>query len=257
MSGMSLSGLTKVNPSPLSARFNGRPTPRAFLVWTLAAIVSAPPLAAQGVRGKVAEFGIAEPLGGASVWLMGVDGEVHTVAFTDSVGNFELRAPTAGWYLIRAHHFGHQSAAIEMQLQEGLVIEIRINLRPLSVATALDPVIVTAESRQVRGQREFLSRFDIVRGKKVKQEELIRSASGTLRYYLRTWGGFWASGCGDYFLDGSRAGSWVQDYPLDWVFGIEMYRIQLDAPMRYRNPDPKRRNCSVILIWGTSVGKGD
>ena len=216
-----------------------------------------PPLAAQGVRGKVAEIDIAEPLVGASVLLLGVDGEVHTITLTDSVGNFELRAPTAGWYLIRAHHFGHQSAAIEMQLQEGLVIEIRINLRPLSVATALDPVIVTAESRQVRGQREFLSRFDIVRGKKVKQEELIQSASGDLGTYLSWWAGFWTRGCRDYFLDGSRAGGWVLDYPLDWVFGIEIYRVQHDAPMRYRDPNPGRRNCSVILIWGTEVGKGD
>ena len=228
-------------------------------MWTLAAVVSAPPppLAAQGVRGKVAEIDIAEPLVGASVLLLGVDGEVHTITLTDSVGNFELRAPTVGWYLIRARHFGYQSAAIEMQLQEGLVIEVRINLRPLSVATALDPVIVTAESRQVRGQREFLSRFDIVRGKKVKQEELIQSASGDLGTYLSWWAGHWTRGCRDYFLDGSRAGSWVQRYPLDWVFGVEMYRIQLDAPMRYRNPDPKRRNCSVILIWGTSVGEGN
>ncbi len=26
---------------------------------------------------------------------------------------------------------------------------------------------------------------------------------------------------------------------------------------RYRDPNPERRNCSVVLIWGTEVGKGD
>ncbi len=225
-------------------------------MWVLASVVSAPPLAAQSVRGKVAEIDIAEPLVGASVWLMGVDGEVHAVTFTDSVGNFALKAPNAGWYLIRAHHFGHQSNAIEMQLQEGLIIEVRINLRPLSVME-LDPIIVTAEAPQTRGQREFLSRLDIVRGKKVRQEELIRSATGNLGDYFREWAGFWTSGCRDYYLDGRRTDDWILDYPLDWVFGIEMYRVQHDAPMRYRDPDPGRRNCSVILLWATTVGEGN
>ena len=236
-------------------RLGGRPTLWTFLVWALAAVASAPPLAAQGLRGKVAEIDVAEPLVGASVLLMGMDGEVHVVAFTDSVGNFDLKARNAGWYLIRAHHFGYQTTATEIQLQEGLVIEVQINLRPLLV-TELDPIIVTAEA-PTRGQREFLSRMDIVRGKKVRQEELIRSASGNVLNYLRSWGGFWTNGCRSYFVDGRRASGWVLGWPLDWVFGIEMYRVQHDAPMRYRDPAPERRTCSVILIWGTTVGKGD
>lgn len=209
--------------------------------------------AAQGLRGMVAEIDVAEPLVGASVWLMGIDGEVHTVVNTDSAGNFELPVPDAGWYLIRAHHFGYQGTSTEMQFQEGLIVEVRINLRRRA-ATTLAPIIITADEAKTLGQLEFQTRLDIVRGKKVQQEQLMQAASGNLRFYLSDWGGFWTRGCRTYYLDGRPVDDWVLDYPLDWVFGIEMYRVQNDAPRRYRDADPDLRNCSVILIWGTTVG---
>ena len=222
-------------------------------------------LSAQGIRGKVAEIDIAEPVSGASVWLLGLEGEVYGVAFTDSSGTFDLRAPVAGWYLIRAHHMRYLSSAIEIQLQEGVIIEVRVNLRPRP-GIRLDPIVVTAR-QLTKGQQEFTSRLNRRWGKQVMQEELLESAAGNLETFLNWWANYESRGCRRYYLDGRRVNptyagaevlaSWVLQYPLDWIYGLEVYRTQDDAPMQYRERMGAASRCAVVLIWTTTIGSSN
>ena len=47
----------------------------------------------------------------------------------------------------------------------------------------------------------------------------------------------------------------MANFPLDWVYGIEIYRTKYDIPIRYRDPFENPR-CGAVMIWPREVGKG-
>ena len=69
-------------------------------------------------------------------------------------------------------------------------------------------------------------------------------------------GGAFPRGCFVVWRDGVRIGEYQMDsYPLDWVYGIEIYRHGHDVPMRYRTSFEDFR-CGAVLIWSREPGRG-
>jgi hypothetical protein len=73
------------------------------------AILLARPAAAQGVRGDLLERGSGRPIPAALVVLLDERGARVAGALTDAGGRFELRAPRAGAYTLRADRVGYRS----------------------------------------------------------------------------------------------------------------------------------------------------
>lgn len=54
------------------------------------------------------------------------------------------------------------------------------------------------------------------------------------------------------FLDGWPTDAFAMEYPLDWVYGIEVYPFAFRVPHQYRKYR-KSASCGAILIWSTRL----
>jgi hypothetical protein len=87
------------------------------------ALLLAGPVAAQTVTGEVVDAGSLSPLRGAFVSLLDQDHRQLVGALTDQEGQFRLRAPGSGRYVLRASRLGYESVAtLSIQLDESGVV---------------------------------------------------------------------------------------------------------------------------------------
>ena len=184
------------------------------------------------------------------MWLYDADGLIHDVVVTDSAGVFQMKATDSGPYHLEVRHLQYLTEETEIQHTAGLAVGVRVNMTPR--ATILDPLVVTAAPPETGPQLEFKSREGNRRGHRATYEELQRSAAGTLSTYIRFWASFYDRGCKSYFIDGRPVRSdRACDLPLDWIYGLEIYRMSFDAPLRYR----RGPGCGVVLLWTTTPGQ--
>src|SRR5688572_11239044 len=117
-----------------------------FLCLVVVAIALLPAVAgAQSVRGELVERGGGAPIRAALVVLLDSANVRRGAALTDSAGRFELRAPAAGSYRLRAERVGFRSTVSPpLALETGQVRAYRMEG---------DPVAVSLAAVQVRGAR--------------------------------------------------------------------------------------------------------
>jgi hypothetical protein len=118
-------------------------TPRVIAL--LVALVLAMPARAQSVSGRFVDAD-GTPIPSARVSLQDASGRVVHAALTDAAGQFSLRAPAAGRYVLRAERIGYTPTVGEpMQLDAGAPATQRL------VATGqrvlLEAIVVAAEPR--------------------------------------------------------------------------------------------------------------
>ncbi len=225
----------------------------------LALLSALPPVAgpaslgAQEIRGKVAVVDIAEPIPRAMVLLSDTAGTVVAAELADSLGEFRLSAGRPGRYVLRAYRAGFKPAAAVLEIATTGVVSVRINLRATE-AVVLEGITIYGERAETAGQREFLSRQDLPWGRRFDREALDEMRVGTTADVLKFGAMTPLATCMDLYLDGRSVSdtTLIRRFPLDWVYGIEVYREYTDVPIRYRNP----RSCGAVLIWTTTVGTG-
>jgi hypothetical protein len=110
---------------------------RAFPLAVLAilALVPAPPLHAQIVRGQVVEEGSRNPVEGAMVLLLEVDGTTVHRVLTDATGGFILDADHPGPHVIRVDRIGYESVTADRfdVPVEGTFRLVTVPIRPVEL----------------------------------------------------------------------------------------------------------------------------
>jgi hypothetical protein len=110
------------------------------------ALVCAPELVAQSVRGQLIDRTNGFAIGGAFVVLVGEQGNEVARALTSADGTFLLQAPGAGTYRLQSKRIGYRvSDSPPLQLAAGQTLEYRLEVE--EVAAQLPPVVVTGRPR--------------------------------------------------------------------------------------------------------------
>jgi hypothetical protein len=206
----------------------------------------------QTVRGVITADMTNRPLGSVNVQLIAVDdANVIVTGNTTASGWFVLQAPAGGTYWFAARLIGYvpRYSRVELGDNEELSLELALTRLP----TQLDTVYV--RGRLTGGQREFESRrhlkwnfsYDWTQFKDLRAY----TVTEVIRFGLP--GGMFH--CTPVvYLDGVKSRTFGIDVPLDWVYGIEIYRTYYDIPLEYRDPFASRK-CGGVLIWTHRVGE--
>ena len=113
----------------------------------LAALAAAAP--AQAIRGTLLDDKTERPIPLASILMRDSASLVVASATTDSLGNFELRAPRPGTYTLLARRIGYRtdvSPELSLAADQTIEMDFLIAVRPVT----LTPVTVTEEQRSER-----------------------------------------------------------------------------------------------------------
>lgn len=215
---------------------------------SVACMIGVGQLEAQAVRGKVAVLDIADAIPEATVFLVEPTGKVHDAVMTDSLGKFLVRASEAGTYIVRVNRWGYEpTSSSPLVLTEGRIVEVRVNMRPDK--TKLEAVTVFG-SRFSPGQLEFLSRdtledrlyfrFDQQRMEDLHARTPLDVMSALPFYRCLTW-----------WLDGWVVRDFGPNYPIDWVYGVEVFMKPWQVPPKYR----RNALCGAVLIWSRPIGQ--
>ena len=209
---------------------------------------------AQTVTGFVAVVDADERVQQAEVTLVDADDTQVASVLSGQNGEFFLRAPNSGTYLLRIRRIGYKPASAQILLQTDRTLEVRVNLAPQ--ATELEGITVYGLSADTPEQIEFLSRRHLPWNFSLDKLEIEKLHVANIGEAIDFGMPIRPTGCKVVYLDGRRASLSLVDrnnseLPLGWVYGIEVYRTYFDIPIRYRDPelDP---SCGAILLWTTT-----
>jgi hypothetical protein len=207
------------------------------------------------------------PLFGAAIMLLDSTDTAVRWAESDSTGRLVLNVPRAGQYRLYADRFGYAellSDTFALRQDGPVALELRMVPMPLE----LEAVVVTAEQRRARLERQgFYRRRDRSMGyffdteeiqaiNPMRTSDLFRRVPGVIVRRNRvggavatTWRG--AGPCpmkivlDGYKLDLSEDAldHWVS---ADEVIGVEVFPGGVGAPVQHRGTDAL---CGVIMIW--------
>ncbi len=207
---------------------------------------------AQTVTGVVTKADTTVRLAGVRILSRSSTGKLVTQSRTGLDGGFRITLPAPGIYLLEAHAIGYTPRSVVLQPTSGEQITIRIQMDPLPVE--LGPVTVYALTPR---EQEFQSRRHLRYNFSYDWTQFANigahSVPDVIRFGL-PGGGFQPCTTPQVYLDGKPSRTFpLEDIPLDWVYGIEMYRSFYDIPLKYRDLLGDRR-CGAILIWTHPVG---
>lgn len=231
----------------------------SFLPW-------ASVLEAQTIRGLVRGGDSAVRLPRAEVVVRTILGEMVARDTTDMKGDFIIELHRPGDYVLSVRYQGYAPARDSLRLKTNQIVDLMVQLNTsaaalaLFAATPLEPVIVTGVIASSELHREFLERratrhigffadWEEIQ-ELLRQDEWLEPRVSAVAIKL-TQG---LSRCiwRHVFLDGRPSTTFGIDYPLDWVYAIEVYRSYLDLPLKYRDLEGNR-SCGGILIWSSKV----
>jgi len=112
------------------------------------ALVDAPPVAAQSVRGSVLDGTNGRPGPTAGVYLLDRERRTLTVAMADSLGRWALTVPDSGAYFLVAERFGYrdtESPLLAISDSRDYTLDLELRPEPLG----LGPLTVTVRNDQV------------------------------------------------------------------------------------------------------------
>jgi hypothetical protein len=239
----------------------------ALLSAAVCFCVSAVPLAAQSIRGKLLANNTDKPISVASVTLVPDSGAPAVqVVTTAPDGGFAIVAPAPGVYRIRAAVPGYRTGETPaIELKSGDQLGVMIHLVP-DTAVQLSPVQVTSNSRKPntrlggfydRMQRYkmgyFITRDQIDKRRPFRVSDLLATVPG-LQLVPSRWGFgdvVTIRGCRPaVYLDGLR-------FPLrresiddivnpNVLEGIEVYNNPATIPAEFSEPG---NSCGAIILW--------
>ena len=206
----------------------------------------------QTVRGVVTDAMTNQPLSGVTVQLITADGvELVVAGNTTASGKVVLQAPVRGNYWFDARLLGYSPGYSRVEFGDSEEVSIEVALTPLSML--LDTVYVRATVAE--GQREFESRRHLKWNFSYDWSEFKDLGAHTVREVI-DYGSLGVGRCAipDVYLDGVKSLTFGLDVPLDWVYGVEIYRTYYDIPLKYRDPFANKK-CGGVLIWTRPIGQ--
>jgi carboxypeptidase family protein/TonB-dependent receptor-like protein len=228
----------------------------------------APPVPAQtlahssGIIGRVIDQQSQQPLGGATVSLLGT--RLQTA--TDTGGRFTQAGLGPGTYLLEVRAIGYGVSSWLLRLRDGEVVDYTFEMAALGVE--LDPVTVEGRPSIVgRRLREFEERRHAGRGVFITEDQIKTSNAATMADLLRGVPGVRlncrSGNCTAQMTRGARgicAADWVVDglpasfsgtpaLPVVGIVAVEIYRSPGEVPAEFLKSDSQ---CGVIAIWTKS-----
>ena len=101
---------------------------------------------------------------------------------------------------------------------------------------------------ETEGQREFWSRRHLAWNTSVDYRDIERLHHGNVSQVVEVLP-LTIRGCRPLvYVDGWKR-QFMNDLPLDWVYGIEVYRGYFSIPQRYRDPFDSKAKCGAVLLW--------
>lgn len=223
-------------------------------------------LLAQVITGRILEQGSDRPVPAASVTLLAGERSLYA-AETDSVGNFRVAVPRAGWYRLRLGRIGYASVtsdALDVGPRESVEVTIRLSV----AAVPLEPLLVVEGRSEVRPRLEFERRLESGRrsglGVFITREALDSSTAQSVTALLARMP-FLALGRDEVPISISRGGCTPTLYlngarfqlieRLDDLIqtgtleAIEIYRNETELPREFAGMG----HCGAIVFW-TRVG---
>ncbi len=220
-------------------------------------------LSAQQVRGVVANVETFDRLNGASLLLLDSTRAVVDLAESDSTGGFELASDHSGPHTLLVYRAGFNQAESEsLNLTEGLIHELRVNLVP---AFMLGTIEVTARRERSGAARQFarrkelglsiaFDRLDLDRIQPYRLDDVLRLARGA-RVVGRGRRSFVALNhrrCRPVLvIDGRQSPLGSDEFEglsWDWVVGIEVFPRRTSLPSDI-NPPFSATDCGVVAVW--------
>jgi hypothetical protein len=206
---------------------------------------------------------------GVLVQLIDVRRQEGVQVTTSATGDFSLRIPRDGSFVIRASHLGYQTSrsdTLEIGVRDIVDVRMQLSVEPVD----LDPIVVTVdrdshlaefERRRLRyGTGHFITREEIEHRPISRPSELLIGIPGVNlipltdgfvpqdRYTVMLRGTL--RPCRAYvFVDGreiTQTGWQTADDVLnaDWLGGVEIYSTEVAAPAEYQRP-----RCGSVLFW--------
>jgi len=234
------------------------------------ALSAGPDLSAQTVYGVLLERGTDRPIELGLVMLMTVDSATVVSVLSDGKGEFALRAPDAGDFLLAASAMGYQStiARSVLSLPPGSSMTLEFRIEPLPIE--IGGITIEAHSplfqqpnlvrngfleRAQRGFGRFVTPIDIESSPASSTSDLLaRTGRVTTRYVI---GGdrILMMGTRGYctptvYVDGFRVD--LSDISIDVIApkidleAAEVYRSAAEAPLRFGGG---MEGCGVIVLW--------
>jgi len=166
-----------------------------------------------------------------------------------------------GLHELRVNYVGFKPASLNVLLQAGDTVEVQVSM--VSVVTELEPVTVFG-TRLTREQIEFESRRNVPWGYSFTRAQIdSMKYAGTVQDVVEQgipWGTGLASSSGGarrcyaIYLDGRDTDTFggnlaTLEYPLRWLYGMEVYVNYHDIPLKYRDPFRVGHQCGAILLW--------
>jgi hypothetical protein len=254
-----------------------------FIALTAAGVLSATPLAAQTVRGRVLDAATGEGVAAAAVQARSADGHDMGRARTAADGSFAIQLRAAGTVRIQAERTGYRTTLTDttpVAPREAVEVEVRLS----ATALAMEPLRVTARveppkrrnlelsgfyQRERMGIGEYVRREDIELRPSQNLAQVLQRVQGTAIQYqgAKQYVYFPRNGAPALvqqargaprntclprlFVDGTRVTYDAQNdinsvVNPGQVEGIEVFRGPSEIPAQYNDSNSM---CGVILIW--------
>jgi len=236
-------------------------------VWPVAG------LKGQIIRGKVVEFRSDKPVEGAQISLLdSKKRELEASARTDSLGEFQIRVPAPGRYIVKARRLGYEeflSVPKDVKAND----TVRVNLWPEANGQLLDSILSLDtrdpttrvkgfSARRRDGHGQFITRGTIIAARYRDLEDAL--ANGIPGMDVRRGNGeamLCYRGCCSFAIyhnglptlstgNASAAGRQLDDALTKRgpnLYGIEVFVGRNQIPMEYR--DAGRAHCGVMAYW--------
>lgn len=209
-------------------------------------------LAAQAITGVVTTGDPPVPAEGAEVLLVSLEGKEYPPTRTDAAGRFLVNLSDTGRFALWIRMIGYRPRFTVLTLVAGDTARVQASLQPHVVE--IEAVTVYGIPAVTPGQREFWSRRDKPWNISVDYREIEQLRAGTLSHLL-TLLPLGRTRCAPpmIYVDGRKRSTLY--LPLDWVYGVEVYRQYSDIPVKYRDGLDPRSKCGAVLIWTTELGQ--
>ena len=247
---------------------SGAASGRLLATFCLVALSAQPTSGrAQTIVGSVLDDLTSTPLFGAAVMLLDSLDTAVRWAESDSTGRFVLNVPRAGQYRLYADRLGYSELLSDtFALRQTGPVELELRMVPMPIE--LEAVVVTAERRRARLDRQgfyrrrdrsmghFFDTEQILAIKPMRTTDLLRRVPGVVVRRNRIGGAVATTLRGvrpcpmKVVLDGYKIDltddaldNWVS---ADEVIGVEVFPGGVGAPVQHRGTDAF---CGVIMIW--------
>jgi len=218
---------------------------------------------AQSIAGHVREDPGRQPIRGAEIRLLSMDGTLLRRVVADTAGGFRLTAPAAGRYFLEAVHLGYttvRTTRLDVPARRELDVELllgrtAIPLEPIRVLAVradnrLSEYYRRADWSERTGAGTVHTRADIER---IRAPLARLYVDGVISRVRNDWVAEPRIGCpAETFLNGMPASlTEIDMIDTNELEGVETY-VGMDIPPQYRTASGP---CAVALFW-TRLGGG-